>query len=119
MSRCQVVSKDAGGNRRAQIFVGGGYDADVDANRPGAAQTAKLALLKHAKHFCLYGERQLRYLVKEDRASVRDFQQPFFYAHRSGESAFLMTEELALQKTVAQGGAVDCDKRFVGTVAVA
>ena len=56
---------------RAQIAVGGGDDADVDAARDVLADAAQLPFLNDAQQLGLRARRQLADLVEEQRAAVR------------------------------------------------
>jgi hypothetical protein len=44
---------------------------------------------------------------------IGHFEAPDLLRYGSGESAFLMTEKLALEKIVGNGRAVQCNKRAI------
>ena len=57
--------------------------------------------------------RQLADLVEEDRTVLGDLELAGLRGHCAGERAFLVPEQLGLEKGVDDGGAVDADERLV------
>jgi hypothetical protein len=53
----------------AELLVGGGHDAHVDAHGPGAPQPLELALLQHAEDLRL-GHQRERFVSDGDPATV-------------------------------------------------
>src|SRR6185437_16823938 len=76
--------------------------------------SSERALLQYAKQFRLQLERQLTYLVQEDRAAARDFEQASLHGPRIGEGTALVAEELALQKGFRNRGTVYRNEGIVG-----
>ena len=64
----------------------------------GIADAADLALLQHAQQLRLQRERQLADLVEKQRAAVGFLEQPGLVAHRIGERAAHVTEQLGLEQ---------------------
>src|SRR6202011_708185 len=64
----QILAEAAFLHGGDQVAVGGGDDAYVDLDRLAAADRVDLVLLQRAQQFDLRGERQLAYLVEEQRA---------------------------------------------------
>src|SRR5690606_34165303 len=60
----------------------------------------------------LEGEGHFANLVQKDASSIGGLEAPDLGSHRAGEGSPLMTEQLALQKSFGDGGAVDADKRL-------
>src|SRR5204863_711263 len=80
--------------------------------RVGADRT-DLPLLERAEELRLHVDRQLPDLVEEERAAARLDEQTRALRLRVGERAAGVSEELALEQRVRNGGAVDRDERPV------
>ncbi len=76
----EVVAELARRDRPLEILVGGRDQADVGADRLGAAEPLELALLEHAQQLDLGGEVQVANLVEEQRAAVGELEPPFLRA---------------------------------------
>src|SRR5665647_3059568 len=109
----EVVAKGTVGHGIAKVHIGGGNDAHIDLQCPGAAKTFKLALLKDPEKFGLEGERQFTNLVEKDGAAVRQFKASGAAGSGTGECPFLVPEKFALQQVFREGRAVDLDKVFI------
>ena len=110
----EIFAKQIFGNGLVEIAVGGGDDAHIDGDFAGAADRAHRALLQHAQQFDLHGQRHFADFVEEDGAAVGDFEQAALVLVRSGEGAFQVAEEFALQQSLREGSAVDGDERLGG-----
>src|SRR5262245_29766611 len=75
-----------------QVPVGGRDHSDVGAQAPRAADALELLLLQHAQQFRLRLERQLAYLVEEQRAPVRQLEAAAALLGGAGEGALLVAE---------------------------
>jgi hypothetical protein len=96
-----------------QAGVRGADHAHVDPARHILAQAGELAALQHAQQLGLGLPRQLGDLVEEERALVGRAEGPGVLAHRSGEGATRMLEELGPHQVAGEGGAVEGDVGLV------
>ena len=94
-----------------EIGVGGGDDADIDANGAIAAETFEFLFLKHAKQFGLEFQRKIADFVEKECAAVCKFEAADFLRQRSRKGATLVAEELGFEQACGNGGAVDFDER--------
>ena len=69
------------------------------------------ALLEDAQELALRGRRELADLVEKDRAGIAELELAQPAARGAGERSALVAEELALEKRLGNGGAVDGDER--------
>ena len=76
----EILAEFAGGNRFLQILVGGRDQADVGADRLGAAEPFEFALLQHAQQLDLRGEVQVADLVEKQRAALGHLEPSFLRA---------------------------------------
>src|SRR5260370_277702 len=93
-----------------EVAVRRGDQADVDLDRPGAAEALERLLLEDLEELRLELERDLAYLVEEERAAVRHLEAPELLRDGAGERAAFVAEELALDEARRNGGAVDFDE---------
>ena len=77
-----------------------------------AADALELALLEHAQQLGLGLEGHLADLVEEERAAVGQLEAADASVDGAGERALLVAEQLALDESGGQGGAVDLDQRL-------
>ena len=101
-----------------EIAVRRRQHAHIDFDRLVAPHPFKLPLLEDAEQLGLQGERDFADLIKQDRPAVGQLETPIALVGRAGEGSLLMTEKLALDECLGNGGAVDLDERFVETLAV-
>src|SRR5690606_24559700 len=78
-----------------------------------AADALQLAVLDHAQDLLLHAQRNRAELVEHERAAVRLLESPNVSARRAGKRASLMAEELGLEQTLGQRGAVHLDERLL------
>src|SRR5690606_29970349 len=93
-----------------QVPMGRRDDPHVDGDLLLPTHPREGPLLKDAQQMDLHARRDLAQLVEEERAPIREFEAPELAADRPGERALLMSEELALQQGLGDGGAVDGDE---------
>jgi len=103
----QVGAETPRAHLRREIAVGRGDQPHVDRLRVDRAQRPHLALLDRAEQLRLEPERQLAHLVEEQRAPLRGAEQTLGVAHRAGERAAQVAEQLALDHALGQRPAVD------------
>jgi hypothetical protein len=106
----EVGAEAAARHRRLEVDVGGGDDPDVDRAHRGRAERAHLALLQHPQEPELDRHRDVADLVEEKGAAVGLREQARVVAHRSGEGAAAVAEELAVDERVGQRGAAHGDE---------
>ena len=93
-----------------EVAIGGGYQADVELPGACAADTLELALLQDAQQLGLQLRSQLADLVEKNGAALGHLELALFLRHGSGEGALLVSEQLAFQQRLGEGGAVDGDE---------
>src|SRR5213079_3622399 len=86
--------------------------ADVDLDRLAAGDALEPLVLEDAQDLGLELERHVADLVEEQRAAVGELELAFLLLGRAGERALLVAEQLALEQTLRDGGAVDRDVRL-------
>ena len=94
----EVAAEGAVGDRRLQIAIGGGQDADVDVHALGAAHRTDFLFLDGAQQLGLQVDGQFADLVEKHGAAVGDGEQSFLGANRAGEGAAHVAEELAFDQ---------------------
>src|SRR6266478_7919751 len=107
----EVVAETLLVDHRAEIAVRRRDQPHVHLDGLRPADALELLLLEHPQQLRLELERDLADLVEEQRATVRDLESSDLLRDRAGESAALVTEELALEETRWNGGAVDLHER--------
>ena len=93
-----------------EVLVRRGDDPGVDGHRRRPPEAGDAFLLQHAQDLHLEGERHIADLIEKERASARQFEHPGLSAHRTGEGALLVAEELALQEVFRHPADVDGDE---------
>ena len=109
----EILSEPAHGHQLLQVLVGGRDDTDIDADHILATHATELALLEDSKEFGLRQHRHLPDLVEENGPFVGQFEEATPRIDRACEGALLVTEELALQEGLGEGGNVYRDERAV------
>ena len=74
----KIFAKAAGGDLDAQVAVGGGDEADVDAAFFDRTDAAERAVFEHAEEFGLQAAGEVAEFIDEQRAAVGDFEQARF-----------------------------------------
>jgi hypothetical protein len=88
-----------------EIAMGGRHDPDVRLARHVAPDPRELVSLDRPEQLRLHGGAHLPDLVEEQRAAIRRLDAALACAVRAGERAPLVTEKLALEKTLGDRGA--------------
>ena len=88
----QVFAKCAVLHRLDQVTVRGRQDADIDANRFGAAHSVDLALLNGAEQFGLQTSIHFGNFVEEQGSAIGLFELADPSGNRAGEGPFFMAE---------------------------
>ena len=101
-----------------QVAVGGGDDPDVDRQRRAAADALDLALLEDAEELGLGLQGEIADLVQEEAPAVGQLEAADPPGEGAGEGALLVAEQLALDQSRGQGGAVELDQRLGRAAAV-
>ena len=97
-----------------QVAVGRGDDADIQFNAFLAPHLHELPFLDHPQELGLDIQAQVADLVEEKGPVIGQFEEPVFRLQGPGERALDVTEELAFQQGLHQGGAVHRDKFLFG-----
>src|SRR5438128_3672073 len=91
-----------------EVAVGRGNELHVHGNLVGGAEGQHAPAPERAEQDALSFERQLRYLVEEERPAIRRAEGAGLRVDRSGECAARVAEENGLRHlATAQGRAVD------------
>ena len=114
----EVLTKLSGAHLCCQVDVGRRHDTDVRRDRTITANSLETPFLQHPQQARLHTRVGDTHLVDEQSATARLLEPPEALAHGTGESTFLMTEQLRLENTLGERGAVDFDKGAVGAPAV-
>ena len=93
----QILAKQALLDRLLEIAVRRRDEPHVDAQRLDAADALERALLQDAQQLHLHVDRQLAYLVEEQRSAVRQLEAPRLLRHGTGKRALLVPEQLGLE----------------------
>jgi hypothetical protein len=109
----QVAAEAAGLGKARQVDIGGGDDADIDVLHLVAADALEAAILDDAQDLLLHRQRGGGDLVEKQRSAIGDLEAREAPPRRAGEGAGLVTEELAVEQALGQGGAVELDERLV------
>ena len=96
-----------------QIAAGGGQEPHVGVQLLGSADPRKGPLLDETQQLDLGLEGEVADLVQEKRPALGAFRPADAAAHRAGEGALLMAEQLALDERFRQRRAIERDKRLV------
>ena len=107
----EVLAEAPGLDLLREVAIGGGDHAHVDLDGRRGAHRLDLAVLQHAQHLGLGARRHVADLVEEDGAAVGGDELADLLAHRAGEAALLVAEELGLDQLLGDRRAVDLDQR--------
>src|SRR5439155_23330523 len=113
----KILAKPAALHLLLEVAVGGGDQAHVDGAGALFTDPLEIALLQHPQQLALQLQRNFADLVEEQRAAVGEFEPADAVAHRAGEGAADVTEELALEQFARDRRAIDPDQRPVAAVA--
>ena len=106
----EVGAETPRGHLLLQVPVGGGDQAEVDADRRGSSHPDQFALLEDPQELDLQTQRELAQLVQEQGPSVGLLDPALLERSRPREGALLVPEELALHEVLGNGSAVDGDE---------
>src|SRR5438552_889945 len=101
-----------------QVAVGGGDEAHIDFGGLDRAHPPHLVLLDHPQQLHLGRHRHVADFVEEDAAAVGALEQAGLGRRRAGESALLVSDELALEQRLGQRGAIEAQKRQRGAARI-
>ncbi len=107
----EIAAERAALDLRLEVAVGRRQHAHVELLLGDAADALDLALLQDAQELDLHRRAELADLVEEQRAAVGGGEQPGAIAHRAGERAAHVAEQLALEQRVGDRADVDADER--------
>ena len=102
----------------AEIRVGRGNHAHVDARGAIFADPLELALLQHAQQLHLQRRAHRPDLVEEQRALVRLLEPSLTIAHRAGERAAHVAEQLRFEQRFRHRAAIDRHEPLIAPRAV-
>ena len=106
----EVLAELPVGDHLRQVAVGRRDDADVGAQRAGAAEALELVLLQDAQDLRLRVGAHVADFVEEQRAAVGLLEAADALLVGAGERALLVSEQLGLEQVLLQRRAVDLDE---------
>src|SRR5690554_514600 len=106
----KIFAESALGNLFAQVAVGRGEDAAIDADLLGGTDGAHLSLLQNAQQFDLHRLAELADFVEENRATRGGLKKSLLVGEGTGEGAFFMPEKLTFDEVFGDSAAVDGQK---------
>jgi hypothetical protein len=107
----KVFAELAARHRLLEVAIRRSDHPRVALEKLVASHAREPEVLQHVEELGLEGQRQLRQLVQVDRAPVRVLELPVLAPVRAGKGAPLVPEELGLEQTQRDRGAVDLDER--------
>ncbi|MGB7296048.1 MAG: hypothetical protein WBC70_10705 [Candidatus Aminicenantales bacterium] len=102
-----------------QVLVGGGDNPDVDLADLARPNPLDLPFFEDPQHLRLGFEAHVSDFVQEDGPAVGQLELAHLALGGPGERALFVAEKLAFDQFLRDGRAVDLDKRFFGSHAVA
>src|ERR1700730_6878348 len=107
----EVAAKFAPLHHVRQISVGRCHEPNVHLVSPSAAQTLELLFLQDPQQFGLKGQRNISYLVQEQRPFVGQFETTNLLRDSACKSALLMAKELTFQQIERNSSAIQFYER--------
>jgi hypothetical protein len=107
----QIVTQAARGHRGLEVAVRRRHHAHVEGEFLPSAEPAHPTVLENPQHLRLESDGHLGDLVEEQRSPMCQLEAAGARRDRAGEGAFLVTEQLALEQPLRDGGGVDGDER--------
>ena len=89
----EIAPKRAGGHGSLQVPIGGGNHPHIGPNRSRSTDPLEFPLLQHAEQGILGVCGKIADFIEEDRASFGELETTQSPLERSGERAFLMSEQ--------------------------
>ena len=106
----EILTESPGANGGAEVLAGGRQYPCIGGLGPGAPQTPDRVFLERLEQLGLQRVRHEPDLVEEDRAAMRNVQQPCLRLPGVGECATLEPEELGFEQRVRNRRAVHVDE---------
>src|SRR5713101_155162 len=103
----EVLAESAAGKLQLEVLVGGGDDADVNADRLAGTDRLKALLFEDAQDFGLRAEAHVADFVEEERAAVGLLELADLVLEGAGEAALDVAEQFGLDELFRDGGAID------------
>ena len=101
------------------VPIGSCNEPDIDSKFLIPTHSAKGPVLQKTQELGLEGAAHIADLVQEDRSPIRFLHPTQLESNGTGESAFFMSEQLAFEQGLRDGGTIDPDVRLVTTHAEA
>ena len=114
----QVLTEGTVFNALCQIAVRSGNNARIDLNRGFAADAVNFFFLNGSQQLGLYADIHFGNFIQQQGSPGSFFKFADTAGHRSGKSAFFITEQFGFQQGFGNGGTVDGNKFFVGAFGV-
>src|ERR1700683_3050025 len=91
------------------VAIGGGDEADINAQFVIASHSRERAVFQEPQQLCLQWTAHVSDFVQEYRAAVGLFDSTEFLPDSAGEGASFMSEKLAFEEVFGDRGAVNAD----------
>ena len=114
----EIFAEVALGDLLFEILVGGGNQADVDAQGLCAADRREQLVVEGAEHLGLRFEAHVADFVQKQRTAVGAFQCAALFGWAARLHAVAIAEELGLDVCFGNGGAVEFDEDAVAAEAL-
>ena len=114
-AREEIVQQFAGRYEVRQRFVRGEDEPDIHRDITFCSKRSYRAAIEHVEQLTLDGQRGLRELVAEERATARRLERSRKPELGARERAWFMSEERGARKRVVQTAEIDHLERSVGT----
>src|SRR5450432_3487202 len=114
----QILAERPVANRRTEVPVGAGHDANIDVDRCTGAQSLYFPELHGAQQGGLRRQRQVSELVQQESSARGPAKIAGGIADRAGICAFHATEQLRFDEGVGDGSAVANNQGPVAATAV-
>ncbi len=114
----EVLAEPPGLHLDVEVAVGGRDDAHIDLDRLRAADRSYLVVLEHAQELGLEARSHVPDFVEEERAAIGALEQAALGRDGSRERAAHVAEQLALEQSLRNRGAVDREEGLVHATAV-
>lgn len=114
----QVFAKTFFGDGAVEVLIGGGDEAEVDAEVVATTDAGEGFFFDEAEKFDLDGEGDFGNFVEEQGATGGTFEVAGFGGEGSGEGSFFVAEEFGFEKGFREAGAGEGDEGLLLTRAV-
>src|SRR5215831_1326117 len=109
----EVLAEVSLGDLLFEVFVGGGDEADVNANGLRPPDWREHLIVECAEHLGLSFETHVADLVEEERTAIGTFQGSALFRRATRLRAVPIAEEFGLDVIFGNGGAIEFDENAI------